>query len=203
MILRKNIQQSWLMRCASPSTPTSWRMMSWMDLTVVRTDMGYAALLIERGLASRGRPARSRALPPNALMSCNDAAHRVEGRDLQHVGVVEIEHALVAILLRAAHRARRGPAAPYLVNTSRFLTFSARSRRVSGFWSKATWQIRSKGSRSLPSSSAIGVERQALGLQFLDDRLLALGRLPALEEIVEAGEALLQRRLGEVAQGSR
>ena len=47
------------------------------------------------------------------------------------------------------------------------------------------------------------VERQALGFQFLDDRLLALGRLPALEEIVEAGEALLQRLLGEVAQGSR
>ena len=39
MILRKNIQHSWLMRWASPSTPVSWRMMSWMDLTVVRTDM--------------------------------------------------------------------------------------------------------------------------------------------------------------------
>ena len=45
-----------------------------------------------------------------------------------------------------------------------------------------------------------GIERQALGLQFLDDRLLALRRLPALQEIVEAGEALLQRLLGEVAQ---
>ena len=45
------------------------------------------------------------------------------------------------------------------------------------------------------------VERQALGGQFLDDRLLAVGGLPALEEIVEAGEALLQRLLGEVAQG--
>ena len=44
------------------------------------------------------------------------------------------------------------------------------------------------------------IERQALGFQFLDDGLLALGRLPALEEIVEAGEAFLQRLLGEVAQ---
>ena len=44
------------------------------------------------------------------------------------------------------------------------------------------------------------IERQALGFQFLDDRLLALGRFPALEEVVEAGEALLQRLLGEVAQ---
>ena len=34
MILRKNIQHSWEMRWASPSTPTSWRMMSWMDLIV-------------------------------------------------------------------------------------------------------------------------------------------------------------------------
>ena len=46
-----------------------------------------------------------------------------------------------------------------------------------------------------------GVEREALVFQFLDDGLLALGRFPALEEIVEAGEALLQRLLGEVAQG--
>jgi hypothetical protein len=27
------------MRWASPSTPASWRMMSWMDLTVVLMDM--------------------------------------------------------------------------------------------------------------------------------------------------------------------
>ena len=45
------------------------------------------------------------------------------------------------------------------------------------------------------------VERQALGFQFVDDRLLALRRLPALEEIIEASEALLQRLLGEIAQG--
>jgi hypothetical protein len=46
-----------------------------------------------------------------------------------------------------------------------------------------------------------GVERQALGLQFLNDRLLAFSRFPALEELVETREALLQRRLGEIAQG--
>ena len=33
------------------------------------------------------------------------------------------------------------------------------------------------------------VERQALGFQFLDDGLLALGAVPALEEVVEAGES--------------
>jgi len=37
--LRKNIQTNWPMRWASPSTPTSLRMMSWMDLMVVLIDM--------------------------------------------------------------------------------------------------------------------------------------------------------------------
>ena len=125
---------------------------------------------------------------------------RVERRDLQNVGVVEVEHAFVLHTSRAALRARRGPAAPYFVNTSRLRTFSARSRRVSGGWSKATWQIRSKGSRSLPTSSASGSSSRPSACQFLDDRLLALGRLPARQELVEAGEALAQRLLGEVAQ---
>ena len=44
------------------------------------------------------------------------------------------------------------------------------------------------------------LERQAFVFQFLDDGLLALGGFPALQEIVEAGEALLQRLLGEVPQ---
>ena len=38
------------MRWASPSTPVSWRMMSWMDLTVLRTDMDLGSSLIEGGL---------------------------------------------------------------------------------------------------------------------------------------------------------
>lgn len=46
-----------------------------------------------------------------------------------------------------------------------------------------------------------GVDREALGFQFLDNSLFAFGRFPALEEIVAADEALLQRRLGEVTQG--
>ena len=89
---------------------------------------------------------------------------------------------------------------PYLVKTSRLRTLSARSRRVSGGWSKATWQMRSKGSRSLPTSSASGSSGQPFVLEFLDDGLLALGGFPALEELVEAGEALLQRLLREIPQ---
>ena len=67
-------------------------------------------------------------------------------------------------------------------------TFSARSRRVSGGRSKATWQIRSKGSRSLPDLRPERLEQHALLEQLVDDGLLALGRRPAPEEVVEGGE---------------
>ena len=58
-----------------------------------------------------------------------------------------------------------------------------------------------EGVEVLGQFSGDQIERQALGRQLLDDRLLALGGLPAPEEVVEAGEALFQRSLGEVAQG--
>jgi hypothetical protein len=119
---------------------------------------------------------------------------------LQHVRVVEVQDTLVGVLGEQASRTARA-LSPYFVKASRFLTFSARSRRVSGLASKATWQIRSKGSRSLAQFLDDGIERQALGRQFLDDGLLALGGVPAFQEVVEAGEALAQRALGEVAQG--
>ena len=44
------------------------------------------------------------------------------------------------------------------------------------------------------------VKREAFVFEFLDDGLLALGRFPALEEIIEAGEALLQGLLREIPQ---
>ena len=44
------------------------------------------------------------------------------------------------------------------------------------------------------------VKRQPFVFQFLDDGLLALGRFPALEEIIQAGKALLQGLLGEIPQ---
>src|ERR1700691_4540830 len=50
MIFRKNIQQSWEMRWASPSTPESWRMMSCIALTVLRTDISSSFHLVQGGL---------------------------------------------------------------------------------------------------------------------------------------------------------
>ena len=58
-----------------------------------------------------------------------------------------------------------------------------------------------EGVEVLAQFSGDQIERQALGRQLLDDRLLALGGLPAPEEVVKAGEAFFQRSLGEVAQG--
>ena len=41
---------------------------------------------------------------------------------------------------------------------------------------------------------------EAFSFQFLDYRLLPFRRFPTLQEIVEGGETLFQRGLGEVAQ---
>jgi hypothetical protein len=89
--------------------------------------------------------------------------------------VVEVEHALrPGILLQQGFEHGAGLRAVLgehvaLADVLGPLAPGERRRR-----SKATWQIRSNGSRSLPSSLGEGFERQAFGLQFLDDRLLAL-----------------------------
>ena len=133
-------------------------------------------------------------------MSCTGVPMRGEGRDLQHVGVVEIEHALVGVFgqQRIEHGAGLRPVFREHVALLDVLGPLAAGERllVEGDVADEV-----EGIEVLAQFLGDGIERQALGLQFLDDRLLALRRLPALEEIVEAGEALLQRLLGEVAQG--
>ena len=130
----------------------------------------------------------------------NAGAERAKRRDRQHVGIVEVEHALVGIFGKQGieHGARLpavfgehvalldvlGPLAP----GQRLLVESDMADEV-------------KGIEVLAQFLGDRIERQALGFQFLDDRLLAVRRLPAFEEILEAGEALLQRLLGEIPQG--
>jgi hypothetical protein len=65
--------------------------------------------------------------------------------DLEDVQRLDALMPLSAYLSSSASRTARA-FSPYLAKTLRFLTFSARSRRVSGGWSKATWQTRSKAS---------------------------------------------------------
>jgi hypothetical protein len=57
-----------------------------------------------------------------------------------------------------------------------------------------------KGVQVLADFIGNRIENEAFRFKLLDDRLLALRTLPALEEIVEACKTLLERRLGEVAQ---
>ena len=68
-----------------------------MDLTVVRTDMALGGLLIEGGLQFVDGVLETVPCRRTALMSCTGVPIAAEGRDPQHVGVVEIEHALVGI----------------------------------------------------------------------------------------------------------
>ena len=64
-------------------------------------------------------------------------AHGVERRDFQYLDVVEIgDRAFVLVLVEQSLQDGTGLRA-VLVNTSRFLTWLARSRRLSGGWSKA------------------------------------------------------------------
>ena len=64
--------------------------------------MRYAVFLIKRVLHFVDGLLESHSLPPNALMKLAPTLpSSSEGRDhLQHVGVVEVEHALVAILVQ-------------------------------------------------------------------------------------------------------
>jgi hypothetical protein len=129
-----------------------------------------------------------------------DATHIGERSHLQHVGVVEVEHAFVAIFFeqRVEHGAGLWPIFGEHVALLDVLgPFAARQRLlVEGYVAD---QI--EGVEVLAEFVGDGVEREALNFQFFDDRLLALGRFPSLEEIVKAGEPFPQRGLGEVAQG--
>ena len=133
-------------------------------------------------------------------MSCTGVPSELKGGIRQHVGVVEIEHALVGIFgeQRIEHGARLPAIFREHVALPDVLGALAPGQRL-----PVEGDVADEVERIEVLAQFLGdrIERQALGFQFLDDRLLALRRLPALEEVVEAGEALLQRLLGEVAQG--
>lgn len=93
---------------------------------------------------------------------------------------------------------------PYLEKALRLLTFSARSRpgqRLGIEGDVADHKV--EGVEIAAQFLDNGVERQALSLQFLQDGPFALGRVPALEKIVEASEAIAQRTLCEIAERLR
>ena len=149
-------------------------------------------------LAARGRPARNPALrrTPDQL---DRRAHLAERRDLKDLGVVEIENAFVLVFRQ--QRIKHGAGLRAVFGEDVALAdivgaLAARQRRaVEG---DVADQV--EGIEVLADLLCERIERQALVLQLLDDRLLAFGCLPAPQEVVEAGEALLQRLLREVPQ---
>ena len=133
------------------------------------------------------------------LDELNRRAHRVEGRDLKDAGVVEVEDAFVLVLRQQGFEDGAGLRAILgedvaLADIVGALAAGER-RPVEG---DVADQV--EGIEILADFLGERVERQPFVGQFLDDGLLALGGVPAAQEIIEAGEALPQGLLGEVAQ---
>ncbi len=143
-----------------------------MDLTVVRTDHGLCGFLIERVLHLVDGLLKA-LLAAERLDELHDAAHRGEGRHLQHVGVVEIEHALVAILLQ--QRVEHGAGLrPILGEHVALLDVARRARggsAASGRRRRGRSDRRDRGSCRVRPRSASSA--RPFGFQLLDDRLLA------------------------------
>ena len=86
------------------------------------------------------------------------------------------------------------------MKTSRFLTLSARSRRGQRFGVERDVADEIEGIEVPAQLLDQHGQRQALGGHFLDDRLFAVGSVPASQEVVEACEAFAQDLSGEVAE---
>ena len=121
-------------------------------------------------------------------------------RNLQNARVAEIDDALVLILLQQRFKHGAGLRAVFredIALADVVCALAARERRLV----ECDMADEVEGIEVLADFLGERVEGQPFVFEFLDDGLLALGRFPALEEIIEAGEALLQRLLGEVPQG--
>ena len=163
--------------------------------------MGVKRLPDRARPAGHARPASKAGLAAERLDELNHAAHRGEGRDLQYVDASSRLSTPSSRYLasRASSTARAWPSISgediALLDVLRPLA----ARQRLGVEGDVADQV--EGVEIGPELLADGVERETLGRQLLDDGLPALAALPALEKVVEAGEALLQRRLGEIAQG--
>ena len=150
-------------------------------------------------IAVRGRPVRNPARPPNCLMSSIGVPMASKGGICRMRGIVEVDDAFVLVFLQQGFEHGAGLRAVLgedvaLADVVGPLAAGER-RLVEGDVADEV-----EGIEVLADFLGERVERQAFGFQFLDDGLLALGGVPAFEEIVQAGEALLQGFLGVVAQ---
>ena len=127
-------------------------------------------------------------------------AEGVQRRDAQHVGVVEVEHAFVGVLVK--QRVEHG-AGLVSVLSEHVAFLDVRGALAAGqrLGVKGHLADEIEGVEILAEFLGDGIECQAFGRKFVNDGLFAFGGLPSLEKVIKAGEAFLQRLLGEVAQG--
>ncbi len=137
--------------------------------------------------------------PPKGLRSSIGVPMASNGSDLQDARIVEVGDAFVLVFLEQGFEHGAGLLAVLgedvaLADILGPLAPGER-RLVEGHVADQV-----EGVEVLAHFLGQRIEQQAFVLQFLDDGLLALGAVPASEEIVEAGEALAERLLRVVAQ---
>ena len=137
---------------------------------------------------------------PEFLDELEGRAHRVEGRNLKNPRVAKIDDALILIFLQQRFKHGAGLRAVFGENiplADIFRALAPRERRLV----ESHMADEVEGIEVLADLLGQRVEGQAFVFEFFNDGLLALGRFPALEKIIEAGKAFLQSLLGEVPQG--
>ncbi len=133
------------------------------------------------------------------LEKFNRSTHGVKRGDLQDARIVKVSDAFVLVFLEQGFEHGAGLLAVLgediaLADILRPLTPGER-RLVEGHVADEV-----EGVEVLAHFLGQRIEQQAFILQFFDDGLLALGSVPASEELIEAGEALAERLLRVVAQ---
>ena len=139
---------------------------------------------------------------PNSLMSWKGVPIASNGGICRTRGIAEVDDALILILLQQRLKHGAGLRAVFGENIALadiFRALAARKRRL--IESNVADEI--EGIEVLADFFGERIKGKPFVFEFFDDGLLALGGLPPLEEIVEAGEALLEGLLGEVAQAFR
>jgi hypothetical protein len=139
----------------------------------------------------------SRTEVPDELDGC---AHAVERRDAQDLRILQVEDALILVFVE--QRVEHG-ASLLAVPREHVALADVVGPLAAGERRLVEGDMADQIERVEVLADLLGqrVEDRALVRELVDDRLLALRGLPALQEDIEAREPLLQRLSGEVAQG--
>ncbi len=134
---------------------------------------------------------------PEFLDELHGRSHRIKRRDLQNPRVAQIDNTLILVFLQERFKHGAGGRAIFREDIASADIVRALAARQCGL---VEGHMADKVKRVEVLADFLGqrVKRQALVCELLDDGLLALGRFPALQKIIQAGEALLQGVLGEV-----